>query len=408
MPPEVDALEAAIDAVAALDPAALTDDQLAEVVRRMAGAGDRFDAARLGLLGAFDARRAWAAGGHRSAAAWLSGRGRRDRSEGRHDLRLARALRVMPVVAAAFASGELTERHVSLLARAQRFAPDHFARDEQVLADQARTLTFTELTRAVAYWRQLADDDRAEGEAGRRRDRRHLTATKTLDGALAVDGWLDPIGGDIVRRELRRLERQLFEHDWAEARARLGDDARPADLARTSAQRFADALVEMARRSAHVPAGSTARRPLVSVLVDVDTLTGRVCELADGTVVTPGEVVPLLTEADVERAVFDPAGRVIDLGRRSRLFVGGARRAVELRDRWCTIDGCDVPAEECDVHHVPDWSDGGTTDPEHGELRCPAHHPGRRRPPDPPTTAGPAPADARRSSGTDPPTGPAG
>ncbi|HSL59493.1 MAG TPA: HNH endonuclease signature motif containing protein [Acidimicrobiales bacterium] len=144
------------------------------------------------------------------------------------------------------------------------------------------------------------------------------------------------------------------------------------------------------------------------------------CELADGTVITPGQLLPLLTEADIERAVFGPDRRIIDLGRRSRLFVGGARRAVEIRDRRCTAPGCDAPAEECDVDHVPGWAEGGTTDPDHGRLRCPAHHPNRRRrrrpvghaepadatPDDPPEPDGDAdpgdPGDPPRLTGTGP------
>ena len=37
-------------------------------------------------------------------------------------------------------------------------------------------------------------------------------------------------------------------------------------------------------------------------------------ELADATVISPGEVVPLLGEADIERIVFDGPSRVIDVG----------------------------------------------------------------------------------------------
>ncbi len=73
-----------------------------------------------------------------------------------------------------------------------------------------------------------------------------------------------------------------------------------------------------------------------------------------------------------------------------RLFRGGERRAVEIRDRYCTYPGCHVPAEDCEVDHVIRYADGGPTTQENGRLRCPAHHPGRRRdqpwfdPPDPP------------------------
>ena len=55
-------------------------------------------------------------------------------------------------------------------------------------------------------------------------DRRYLRAAKTLDGVLDFQGRLDPIGGAIVSGELDRLDRELFEPDWAAARAIHGDD----------------------------------------------------------------------------------------------------------------------------------------------------------------------------------------
>ncbi|HSL60125.1 MAG TPA: DUF222 domain-containing protein [Acidimicrobiales bacterium] len=418
MPDEVEGLEAAVDTFAALEPGSLTDAQLAEVVQRVERARDRLDSARLGVLAAFDARRVWAVDRARSAGGWVSWRCHRSGAESHRDVRLARGLRHMPLVAAAFAAGELTGQHVGLLAREQRFAPDLFARDEQVLVDQARRLRFDDFTRALTYWHHAADDVQAEEDARQRRQRRHLSAVKTLGGAVSIQSWLDPVAGDIVLGELRRIERQLFEADWAEARQRLGADAtiRPDHLTRTSAQRWADALVAMARRSARVPEGARPRRPLVTVHVDYETMAGRLCELADGTVITPGELLPLLSEAVIERAVFDPEGRIIDLGRRSRLFVGGARRAVEIRDRRCWHPSCDVPADRCEVDHVPGWAEGGSTDPDHGRLACPLHHPNRRR--DPTSTGPPArPVDGddrptdrpepRTTTGTDPPDEPA-
>jgi hypothetical protein len=137
-------------------------------------------------------------------------------------------------------------------------------------------------------------------------------------------------------------------------------------------------MVEMARRSATL-GNTNLALPLISVLVDYDTF-GRVCRLANGTVVTPGQVAGLLTDADIERIVFGPKSRVIDLGRHQRVFVGGARRSVEVQDLECTDEYCDAPAEGCEVDHIVRWEHGGETNPDNGRLRCPRHHEGRRRP----------------------------
>src|SRR5437868_6926387 len=78
------------------------------------------------------------------------------------------------------------------------------------------------------------------------------------------------------------------------ARARVGPGVCAADLWRTPAQRRADALVEMAKRSGAVPEGARMPEPLFSVLIDYETLSGRICELANGEVVTPGSLLRYL------------------------------------------------------------------------------------------------------------------
>jgi HNH endonuclease len=101
----------------------------------------------------------------------------------------------------------------------------------------------------------------------------------------------------------------------------------------------------------------------------------RLCELATGTTVTPGQLVPLIGDADIERIVYAPGSRrVIDLGVRSRLFTGPLRRAILLRDRRCRHPGCDTPAEDCEVDHVIPYSRGGRTDQDNGEARCATHN----------------------------------
>jgi hypothetical protein len=175
------------------------------------------------------------------------------------------------------------------------------------------------------------------------------------------DGVFDPIAGEVVAKALKRIEDELFQADWAEARERVGDRVSTSDLGRTQAQRRADALVQMARRAGAVPAGARLPEPLFSVLVGYETFAGPVCEMASGTVLTPGSLVPWLSEAWVERVVFDAPDRVTNVGVRRRAFAGATRRAVEVRDRECFSEFCDVPAEDCQIDHVEPWAAGGWT-----------------------------------------------
>ena len=131
-------------------------------------------------------------------------------------------------------------------------------------------------------------------------------------------------------------------------------------------------MVDMARRSA--PRGRRgAARPLFTVLVGCQAFA-QLCELADGTVVTPGQLVAHLGEADIERVVFDGPSRVLDVGVRQRLFTGATRRAVEVRDRACWHPSCDVPAPRCDIDHIQPYETGGPTVQANGRCSCRFHH----------------------------------
>jgi hypothetical protein len=199
------------------------------------------------------------------------------------------------------------------------------------------------------------------------------------------------VSGEIVATTLRMIEQELFESDWAVAKERLGREPMVFELDRTPGQRRADALVEMATRSRTAPRGGRRPRPLFTVVVGLETFQGRVLELFNGTVITPGTAARWLTEADIERAVFDGPSRVIDVGVQRRLFTGGTRRAVEVRDRQCYVDGCDAPAERLQVDHVHEAAKGGTTTQANGRMACGFHNRRRNTHPDEPDGSDPPP-----------------
>jgi hypothetical protein len=227
----------------------------------------------------------------------------------------------------------------------------------------------------VAYWKQLADPEGADDAEAERRARRDVYLEESLSGMWLGQMTLDPISGTIVSGELRRLEEELFEADCTEAAERLGRRASLDELARSSSQRRADALVEMASRSAGMPADAQRPAPLFSVLVGFETMHGRICELENGdrTVLAPSALDPWMDSAYFERAIFRLGGRV-DVSTRARLFTGGTRRALELRDRQCTHPYCDAPAEVCEGDHIDTFAAGGETTQENGRLLCGFHN----------------------------------
>jgi hypothetical protein len=368
---DLGALSAAIDELVDADPASFADGESMETLQRQLA---RLDAVTTTATAAFDESGLWGLDGAYSAAAWLATRCRLPRGQARRLVRRGRALRHLPVCGKAWADGAVTAAHLDTLSAARRRSTEEaLARDEQLLVDQAATLRYESFTRAVAYWEQLADPDGVEVGDEQRRDRRDVYLARSFGGLWLGQMTLDPISGTIVADELERLERDLFEADWAEARTALDREPTAADLARTSGQRRADALVEMATRSATAPPDGRRPAPLFSVLVDYPTLQARVCELAQGTVISPGALLPWLDRAHVERAVFRPDRRV-EVSATARLFTGATRRAIELRDRECTHPYCDRPAAECQADHIVPYTEGGPTIQENGRLLCAFHH----------------------------------
>jgi hypothetical protein len=382
MIPAVAALHAALDQLAAVEVDALPGDGAAEVALALAGVESRLAAQRARVLSRVEACNAWADDGYRSAASWLAHRGGLSRRHARHELRTARVLRRLPATAAALADGSLGLDAARAIVRAHDArTADALARDEATLVAQARRLDVVAFERVICYWQQHADPDGVEDAAAERRAQRRVYCVDGLDGVF-VDGWLPTTDGAIFRKELERLEHDLFLDDWKAARAEHGDSTTSAHVCRTPAQRRADALVEMATRSAAMPPGARRPSPSISVLVGYETFAGRVCELASGQVVSPGEVAPLLDDAVIERVVFDGPSRVIDVGK-ARFFTGALRRAIQIRDRTCTEPGCHEPADRCEIDHVQPAAVSGPTTQTNGTLRCRFHHRRRHRTADP-------------------------
>jgi hypothetical protein len=366
-------LHRVLDELLDVDPHGLDAAELHAVVVETHRVAARLAAARARHTAEWDTRGVWGSNGTRTAALRLGNECRLSPESAAVEMRRARKLREMPHTFDALARGEISVDHVDLLGRAN-YGPraGFFPESEKLLVDSCASMRYRHAERVVAYWRQHADAEGADTEAEALVEHRNLSAARTFDGSVYLRGLLDPLGGTVVLDELTRLERQLYEAEKASG-----------EITRNPAQRRADALVEMATRSASTPPGARRPRPLYTILVGFETFAGRICQLDDETVVAPGQLVGGLSEADIERVVFDPAGRIIDVSNRRR-FTGALRRSIQVRDRHCQHpSGCDEPSSACDVDHIIPHSQRGDTSYDNGRLACPTHnrHPDKRDPP---------------------------
>ncbi len=392
----VAAIGKALDEALSLDWDGCPGDELAAALEEVEQLRRRVEALDLTVLGAFDRSGVWVDEGHRNATSWLVKHGKARRSSASHDLRVARRLRHMPATADALAGGDIGRDHVNALARARRDDLGGLFDDaEKSLVDNARTLSFDAFDRTVKYWVDAADPRGADEEFGKKIERRSLHLSETFDDMTRLDAWLDPLSAEEFRVEFERLEEIEFQKDWAEARVELGDEASALDLRRSPAQRRADALVEMARRSASTPIDSEGKPPryIINLVMswstfvaelaahqgvgDGDPVTlsdGRVCELESGTIVPPSFALPQALAGQVRRLVMGPEGHVLDFGRTKRFFDGGLREALILRDRTCDHEGCGLPARRCEADHRRSWGRDGPTSERNGRMYCKSHN----------------------------------
>jgi hypothetical protein len=373
-------LHQTIDELAAQDLGSLCDTEIHELTVGLARARTRLDGTLMSALDIWDARGIWSDDGSKSPAARLSREANWSKREAGVAIRRARALRRLPATLAAVSNGDMSAEFVDLVHQASEVDLDiDFRECEPAIVDGCIEAGFAESKDAIRRWIDASDPDGVDARAKKRLEKRGLNAAGTIDGMVHLNGLLPTVGGQEWLAELRRLESKLYADDLETGRVR------------TAHQRRGDALIEMGRRSAALDAteteAGTPARITLSIVIGPRSFE-HLCELADGTPLTPGEIVPHLHRTDLERIVFDTPDRVMSISHR-RSFPAAVKRAIAIRDRRCTHpSGCDEPAEWCDTDHRHEHSKGGETSEANGRLHCRTHnrnHTLRNRTPPPGT-----------------------
>jgi hypothetical protein len=162
--------------------------QICELAGHLAAATCRF----LVLLADFDARRGWASWEMGSCAQWLSWKCQMSSGTAREHVRVARALRDLPVIRARFAAGRLSYAKVRALTRIAAPAT------EAGLAGLAGPMTANQLERFARAHRQVTQAGDADA-----RVRRRLAWRFEEDGSLSGTFRLPPLAGAVLLKALR-------------------------------------------------------------------------------------------------------------------------------------------------------------------------------------------------------------
>lgn len=366
-------LRSALDGLAEVDLAELSDAALLDLVDELSVAANRVAAALTSVVRAADRRGSYRCDGAVSMKGWLRGHCRMAPAEASATVVTGRRLEQLPATAAAFAAGEVSACHTRVITRVMtphRMAKAaeagiELAETDRILADLARQTTANETARGVARWVAGIDPDGALDDAAD--TRRRFTMASGLGGRVHLGGHLDPVSGEYLHTAL----------------AAIMNGDRPAGDTRSHAERQGDALVALARAALDGGGLPDVRgeRPHVRVTIDWQALCAArgAPGVAGGELGWAGPITPetarrLACDAGVVRVITGPDGLPLDAGRSQRTASAAIRRAVEIRDGHCVFAGCDALPEWCDVHHVVHWAFGGPTSCDNGALLCERHH----------------------------------
>ncbi|OLB04917.1 MAG: hypothetical protein AUH14_09915 [Candidatus Rokubacteria bacterium 13_2_20CM_69_15_1] len=186
---------------------------------------------------------------------------------------------------------------------------------------------------------------------------------------MRIRGRLAPEVGALLMQALAAAREALYQ--------RRADEA-PEAHAPTMEQQQADALALLAESALHhgIDPGAPGERYQVVVHVDAAVLADP--DQAGQSVLEDGLRVPAGTSqrlaCDASRVVMrhDAAGRLLEVGARTRTIPPALRRALHHRDRGCRFPGCGVRFGQ--GHHIRHWARGGPTTLSNLALLCRRHH----------------------------------
>ena len=303
------------------------------------------------LVREFDERAGWLQCGLTNCADWLHWRCDLSMSAAREKVRVAHALKTLPMIASSFSTGELSYSKVRPLTRVAR------TDNEESLLTFALQTTASRVEERCRELRCGTVD--SVDEAHRAHANRSLRVFRNAErGTMSITVELPLETGELLEKALDRARyerapaRDCVDESWSTLQA--------------------DALVTIANAylSGNGEASAcTSDNYLVTVHVDQSALAN-----GDGRSSLPLESVKrLCCDGDAIVIVDNEEGEPLSVGRKTRTVPTGIKRALRARDKSCVFPGCHH-TRFVDAHHVEHWSAGGETSLDNLLLLCSHHH----------------------------------
>src|SRR5260370_2607956 len=193
---------------------------------------NRAQAEGLRRLRRFDSGQGYAPSGALSARGWLRWQLTLTANAASERVAISRKLAALPQTEQALADGDISCRHVALIAdTASQLGEKFESHAENILVETAKEVCPWRLQRAIWHVKHCLDSDGVLSDANKAHDRRFLQMSQTLDGVYRIDGSLDAKASSTLNPALNSV-----------MGPRLADDDRSAT------ERRADAAFEMPPR----------------------------------------------------------------------------------------------------------------------------------------------------------------
>ncbi len=371
-----------------------TRQEISEQIAQMNDLQRSLDTALVPIFAAGRRERVFELDRARSDSTWLSSKTRRSRSSCASQFSRAQTLvEDLPDLYAALVDGRVNPDHIDAILRVSRRPQlkEFVVRDIQILIGFASE-HWDHFHINLQSWAEYVDPaDPADADEKAYLDR-HMTVSQGLGGTTLIELNLPNLEYEELHNSIKPRYERMLEEEWRVAREQLGEDAAYADLERTDAQRWLDALLAGQRAGAdHTDNGASVE---VCIVVDLATfereaarqagepaapLTAKDaedyrCQTLSGRPLSPATVLRAATFGSIRRIVLGLPDMKIDASIKKRLFSKKQRHALMIRDRTCTGLGCDTRAYKCEADHVLPFGKNGPTETSNGKMRCKPCH----------------------------------
>ncbi|WP_158462584.1 HNH endonuclease signature motif containing protein [Rhodococcus sp. B7740] len=309
------------------------------------------------LVGEFDARRGWAGWEVRSCAHWLSWRAGVDLHTAREQVRVAKAMRELPLITSAYLSGTISYSKVRAMTRVAT------AENEASLLQKALDAPAAHIERLCRGLKKAMRPTKGNGVdldpcAGRWR-------WDEDDGSLVLTARFRPEDG---KRFLAALTRAEYERTRTDGESE-GDRAAPAPPNPVPAM---IAMAEMVCAAMDSPVVSPAAEVLVHI-GGVDEAGSDHAHFDDGPGLDDETLAQVLCSAVMRTVGHGRLGRTVRWSSTAKVPSRTQLRQLIIRDRCCTVPGCGR-TRFLHAHHVTYRSRGGATSLDNLVLLCGEHH----------------------------------